>query len=128
MSGISLQDFKHPMGLMWKIPPRLLSQLKARVIPSFDLNSKWARTVPSVGNLSWNIYRTPPPPKKKKYKYGSRYFTPCCGLEVQNHIQALTAVNGLGNTFDLNPTWGRTLPLEIVHGIFIEPPPPKYRS
>jgi hypothetical protein len=36
--------------------------------------------------------------------------TPCCGLEVQNPIQALKSVKGLGNTFDINPKWERTLP------------------
>jgi len=36
--------------------------------------------------------------------------TPCCGLEVENPIQALQSVKGPGNTFDLNPKWERTLP------------------
>jgi hypothetical protein len=36
--------------------------------------------------------------------------TPCCGLEVQKPTQALKSVKGLGNTFDLNPKWARTLP------------------
>jgi hypothetical protein len=39
--------------------------------------------------------------------------TPCCGLEVK----------APGNTFDLNPKWARTLPLEIFHVVFIEPLP-----
>ena len=41
------------------------------------------------------------------------------------------SVKCLCNTFDLNLKWGRTLPSEILHGIFIEPPPPSilfYRS
>jgi len=48
--------------------------------------------------------------------------TPCGGLEVQKSTQELKLVKVLGHTFDLNPKWARTLPLGIVHGIFIEPP------
>jgi hypothetical protein len=36
--------------------------------------------------------------------------TPCCGLEVQKHTQALQSVKDPGNTFDKNPKWSRTLP------------------
>jgi hypothetical protein len=32
------------------------------------------------------------------------------------------SVKGLGNAFDLNPNWARTLPSGILHGIFIDPP------
>jgi hypothetical protein len=35
---------------------------------------------------------------------------PCCGFEVQNPTQTLKSVKDLGNTFDLNPKWERTLP------------------
>jgi hypothetical protein len=33
---------------------------------TFDLNSKWERTLPSFGNFSWDIYRVPP--IKSKYQ------------------------------------------------------------
>jgi hypothetical protein len=32
------------------------------------------------------------------------------GLEVQKPTQALMSVKSLGNIFDLNPKWARTLP------------------
>jgi hypothetical protein len=32
---------------------------------TFDLNSKWSRTLPSLIYFSWNIYRDSPPLKKK---------------------------------------------------------------
>jgi hypothetical protein len=35
----------------------------------------------------------------------------------------LKAVKSPGNTFDLNPIWARTLPLEILQGMFIDPHP-----
>jgi hypothetical protein len=33
---------------------------------TFDLNSKWSRTLPSLIYFSWNIYRDPPPLKKNQ--------------------------------------------------------------
>ena len=58
------------------------------------------------------IYRAPPPhpPPPNKSKYQSWYLTPCFGLEVQNPIQALKSVKGLGNTLDLNSKWEWTSP------------------
>jgi hypothetical protein len=75
---------------------------------TFDLNSKWSRTLPSLIYYSWNIYRDPP--SIKKIKYQSWYLTPCCGLEVQKPTQALKSVKGPGNTFDINHKWSTTLP------------------
>jgi len=45
--------------------------------------------------------------------------------EMQKPTQALKSVKGLGNTFELNPKWARTLPSGIFHGIFKETSPPK---
>jgi hypothetical protein len=39
------------------------------------------------------------------------------------NIRPTQALKGLGNTFDLNPKWARTLPSRILHGIFKEEPP-----
>jgi hypothetical protein len=39
--------------------------------------------------------------------------TPCCGLEVRKPTQVFTSVKDLGNIFDLNPKWTRTLPALI---------------
>ena len=33
---------------------------------TFNLNPKWARTLPSLIYFSWHIYREPPPPSTKK--------------------------------------------------------------
>ena len=66
----------------------------------------------------WVIYRISP-----KYKYQSWCLTPCCWLEVHNPTQALKSVKGLGNTFDLNPMWERTLQsFDIFYGLFIGSP------
>jgi hypothetical protein len=35
---------------------------------TFDLNSKWSRTLPSLIYFSWDIYRDPPSIKKIKYQ------------------------------------------------------------
>jgi len=67
-----------------------------------------------------NIYITPSP-------YRSCHLTPYCGLEVYNLTEALKSAKGLGNTFDLNHIWSRTLPLVILQEIFIGPIP-QYRS
>ena len=72
----------------------------------------------------YEIFIEPLPLSTFFFKYQSRYLTPCCGLEVQKPTQALTSVKGPCITYDLNPKWARTLPLGIVHGIFIEPPLP----
>jgi len=61
------------------------------------------------------------PPKKSKYQRW--YWTPCCGLEVQNPTQTLKSVKGSGNTLIKSPS-GKELfrPLAIFHGIFIGTP------
>ena len=41
---------------------------------------------------------------------------------MQKPTQTLKSVKNLGNTFDLNPKWARTLQSEIFHGIFKETP------
>jgi hypothetical protein len=93
-------------GLEVQKPTEALKSVKG---PSntFDLSSKWLRTLPSLIYFSWDIYRDPP--SIKKIKYQCWYLTPCCGLEVQKLTQALMSVNDPGNTFDLNPKWSRTL-------------------
>jgi hypothetical protein len=55
----------------------------------------------------------------------AKFLTPYCGLEVQKPSQALKSVKGLGNTFDLNPKWSRTLPSLIYFSwnIYRDPPP-----
>ena len=35
------------------------------------------------------------------------------------------SAKGSDETFELSSKWARTMPLGIVHGIYIEPPPPK---
>ena len=32
---------------------------------TFDLNPNWEKTLPSFGNISWDMHRPPPPPQKK---------------------------------------------------------------
>ena len=73
---------------------------------TFDLNPRWERTLFSVGNLSWDIYRVP----QKISKYQCWYLTPCCGNEVHKPTKALKSDKDPNNTFDLSPKWERTLP------------------
>jgi hypothetical protein len=109
-------------GLEVQKPTQALQSVKG---PSntFDLSSKWLRTLPSLIYFSWNIYWDPS--SIKKIKYQSWYLTPCCGLEVQKPTQALKSVKDPGNTFDLNPKWSRTLPSLIYFSwdIYRDPPP-----
>jgi hypothetical protein len=56
----SPQSKYQSLSLRCRIPPRHLSQLKAHG-NTFELNSKWSRTLPSVCNFSWNIYTASPP-------------------------------------------------------------------
>ena len=67
----STQSKYQSLSLRCRIPPRHLSQLKAHG-NTFELNSKWSRTLPSVCNFSWNIYTASPPnpspPPKSKYQ------------------------------------------------------------
>ena len=72
---------------------------------TFDLNTKWERTLSSFGNILWDSYSP-----RLKSKYQRWYLTPCCGLEMQNPTQAHKSVKGWGNTFDLNSKWKRTFP------------------
>jgi hypothetical protein len=95
-----------------------------------DLNPKWARTLPSLIYLSWDIYRDPL--HNFVFKYQSWYVTPCCGLEVQKPTQALMSVKGTVNTFDWNRKWARTLPslIYLSSNIYRDRPPQrkfKYR-
>jgi hypothetical protein len=46
-------------GLEVQNPTQALKSFKDPV-NTFDLNSKWERTLPSFSNCSWNIYRVPP--------------------------------------------------------------------
>ena len=87
---------------------------------TFDLNLKWARTLPS--EILHGIFIKPPHPQILIYR--SWHLTPCCGFEVQKSTHALKSVKSIGNTFDLNPKWARTLPSGILPRIFIEPPSP----
>jgi hypothetical protein len=89
---------------------------------TFNLNSNWSRTLPSLIYFSWDIYKEPP--SIKKFKYQCWYLTLCCGLEVQKSTKALKSVKGPGNTFDWNPKWSRTLPSLIYFSwdIYREPP------
>jgi hypothetical protein len=89
---------------------------------TFDLNLKWARSLPS--GILHGIFIEPL--SRKFICYRSQHLTPCCGLEMQKPTQALKSVKGLGNTFDINPKWARTLPSGILHGISIEPPHPPH--
>ena len=81
-------------------------------------NTKWLRTLSSVGNLLWHIYTAPPPPPILISKFE---------LEVQNPIKALKSVKGPGNTFELNSKWSRTLPsvCNFSWNIYTASPPPK---
>jgi hypothetical protein len=51
--------------------------------------------------------------------------TPGCGLEVQKPTQALKSVKGLGNIFEINTKWTRTLPFIIYWAwdIYRDPTP-----
>jgi hypothetical protein len=65
----------------------------------FDLNSKWARTLPLRILQEFFIGAIP--------QYRSWNFTPCRGHEVQKPTQAFKSAKGPGNTFDLNSKWAR---------------------
>jgi len=50
--------------------------------------------------------------------------TTCCGLEVQKPTQTLKSDKGPSNTFDLIPTWERTLPsFDIISWVIYRTPP-----
>jgi hypothetical protein len=46
--------------------------------------------------------------------------TSCCGLQVQNPIQAIKLFIGPGNTFHFNQKWARTLPVSTLQELFRE--------
>ena len=46
--------------------------------------------------------------------------TSCCGLQVQNPIQAIKLFIGPGNTFHFNQKWARTLPVSTLQALFRE--------
>jgi len=101
-------------GLEVEKPTQALKSVKGPG-NTFDLNPKWARTLPS-------FIENPLP--QKTFKYQSWYLTPCCGFEVQKPSQALKSVKGPGNTFELNPKWARTLPSFIYFSLVIYRDPP----
>jgi len=78
---------------------------------TFDLNHKWARILP-LGILH-EIFIEP-------LLYRCCHLILYCELELLNPTQAVKSFEGMGNTFELNPTWERTVPLVILHGIFVE--------
>jgi hypothetical protein len=89
---------------------------------TFELSPKWERTLPFF-DIFYGLFIGSP---QKKSKYQSWYLTPCCWLEVHNPTQALKSVKGLGNTFDLNSKWGRTLPsFDIFLWVIYRVPLPK---
>ena len=91
-----------------------IKSFKVRAVPLNETPSEKELCRPLV-IFHW-LFKGSPPPK-------SWYFTPCCGLEVQNLTQALQSVKGPANTFDLHSRWERTLPsLVIFPGIFIGSP------
>ena len=99
---------------------------------TFDLNPKWARTLPFLIYCSWDIYRDSPP-QFFFFKCQSWYWTPCCGPEVQKPTQTLKSVKDPGNTFDLK--WERALQSLVYFSwdIYGDPPSPqcfffKYQS
>ena len=137
-----LPSFDISLWVIYKVPPKskyqswylnpccglevhnLTQELKSvkDLDNTFDLNSKWERTVPSFDIFLWVMYRVPPP----KSKYQSWYLTPCCGLEVHSPTQALKSVKGLGNTFDLSSKWERTLPsFDLFLWVIYKAPPKK---
>jgi hypothetical protein len=92
---------------------------------TFELTPKLERTLPCFGNISWDIHIPPPP-------------NPNIKIDIWHHAeglrcritQSLKLVNGLGNTFELNPKWERTLPSFGNFSCDIHSPPSKskYRS
>jgi len=78
---------------------------------TFDLTHKWARILP-LGILHEIFIES--------LLYRCCHLILYCGLELLNLTQAVKSVEGMGNTFELSPTWARTLPLGILHGIFVE--------
>jgi len=93
---------------------------------TFDLITKWSRTLPFLICFSWDIYRDPL--HNLLFKYQSWYLTPYCGFEVQKPNHALKSVKGPGNTFDLNPKWSRTLAFLIYFSWDIYRDPPLHKK
>jgi hypothetical protein len=112
-------------GLEVQKPTQALKSVKDPC-NTFNLNPKWARTLPSLIYFSWDINRDPTTPQKKIHiSKLIPYLTPCCGLEVQKPTQPLKSVKGQVNTFDVNPNWERTLQSLIYFSwdIYRDPPP-----
>jgi hypothetical protein len=82
--------------LLWVEVQKPTQKLKTVKGPgnTFDLYPKWERPLPSVGNLSWDIYRVHPK---------TNPLIPGCGLEMQKPTQALKSIRDRGNTFGLKP-------------------------
>jgi hypothetical protein len=112
---------KPSCGLEVQKPTQALQTVKGPG-NTFDWNPKWAKTLPSLIYLSWDINRDPL--HKQKIKYQCWYLTPCCGLEVQKPTHALKSVKGLANTFDWSTKWARTLPsIEFFSWVIYRDPP-----
>jgi hypothetical protein len=124
------------MGLRWEIPPRHLCESKAQTIPLIwsPCGQEYCR---------WEFYRIYFMTSTPTW-YWSRYFTPCCGLQMPNPTHCHWWVIGRSNTFDLavgnitgnihrvhtkitkytfklNPKCARNVTLQILLEIFIEP-------
>jgi hypothetical protein len=57
---------------MWDIAPQAHSRVSninfdiwISASNTFDLNPKWQRTLPSIGNFSWDMHMVPPNPNIK---------------------------------------------------------------
>jgi hypothetical protein len=60
-------------GLEVQKPTQTLKSFKD-LANTFDLNPKWARTLPSLIYFSWDIYRDLPSKKKKKNQISKLIF------------------------------------------------------
>jgi hypothetical protein len=96
--------------LLWAWGAETQQALKSVKGPgnTFDLNPKWARTLPSLIYFSCDIYRDPS--STKKIQISKLIFDTLLWAWGAETHQALMSVKGPGNTFDLNPKWTRTLP------------------
>jgi hypothetical protein len=105
-------------GLELRITPRHLSQLK-----TFYLNTRWARTLPSVGNFSLDISRAPR--SQKQIQISKLMFdTLLWAWGAKSHPCTYKTVKDPCNNSELNPKWERTLPsVGNCFAIFIDSRP-----
>jgi hypothetical protein len=61
----------HCCGLEVQKPTQVLKSVKGPE-DTFDLNPKWARTLPTLIYFSWDIYRDPPPQKIRWWVSGTQ--------------------------------------------------------